>query len=369
MNNIAFYIGDFTRSGGTERTSMAVANGLASIGKYNIYLFVTNSKEEKPFFEIDKKVSIVYLDVKNVKIGFLGLQRRIYNSLKLYNISSLIAVEVFSLFFLILPILFRGKKKVNLITWEHFNFAVDAGHRLRKLARNLAVRFSISIVVLTEKDKEMWCEANRKIKACPIYVIGNPSPFEIIKDDYNINSKKVIAIGRLTDQKGFDLLIAIWKKFVTQYPEFRNEGWHLDIIGSGGDYECLNSFILNNNLQDTIFLKGSTDKIQEYYKHASFLAMTSRYEGLPMTLLEAQSFGLPIIAYDCLTGPSDIISDKSGVLVNMFDDERFVEGLKYLVEHKELRISMSREALKEIEDYSLSNIVEKWCSTLNNLNN
>src|SRR5690606_30927743 len=124
----------------------------------------------------------------------------------------------------------------------------------------------------------------------------------------NKESKSIIAIGRYTFQKGFDKLIEIWNQFVKEYRI--PSGWKLQIIGQGEDQELLERLIKKYELKN-VELVGPTSNIGLYYSEASFLVMTSRFEGLPMTLIEAQSYGLPIISFDCLTGPSEVLNNKN----------------------------------------------------------
>ncbi|KAF2334162.1 glycosyltransferase family 4 protein [Flavobacterium ginsenosidimutans] len=356
-HKIAFYIGDFTRSGGTERACTSIVNSLASQTSNKVYLIVTNSIEEKPFFSINSDVTILYLNSKYSLGKYLTLIYRLNNVIKSNNIEVVVAVEVFSLLF-ILPIILIGKltrKKTKLIVWEHFNFTVDLGKNLRRKFRWLAGRFADAIIVLTKRDVVLW-KSNLKING-KILAINNPSSFAVSKKEYNKESINIVAIGRLTYQKGFDRLIEIWYEFLEKYSNGKN--WKLQIIGSGEDKEMLDNLIVKYNLNN-VEMVSNTSSISDYYENASFLAMTSRFEGLPMTLIEAQSFGLPIIAYDCLTGPSEVITQKSGFLIEDNNKEEFVEKLQFLISNDALRSEMSEVAKEEMKRFSEIEITQQW---------
>lgn len=361
--NIAFYIGDYTRSGGTERSCLMVANGLASDKNNRVYLLVTNTKEETSFFDIDPTIQIIYLNIKNIKWDYYKLIKRLDTELKINKIDKVVAVEVMSLLFIIPLFIFKNfyKTKTKLWVWEHFNFTVSLGKSLRDWCRKLAAKYADYIIVLTERDTELWSQ-NLKIRNS-IIAINNPSPFDVSDKGYNLDSRKIVAIGRLTYQKGFDKLIDIWSQFLHKYPD-KNQ-WILQIIGSGPDELKLKEQAENLNVSSNIEFISNTPNIKDYYENASLLAMTSRFEGLPMTLIEAQSFGLPIISYDCLTGPSEVISRTSGFLVENNNKNQFIENLYTLLDDEHLRLEMSTYAKIEVLDFSLNKIIEKWNGILN----
>lgn len=355
---IAFYLGDFTRSGGTERSCTSVVNGLATQSSNQVYVIVTNTNDEQSFFFIDPKVKILYLNVKYSKGKYLILISHLIKIIRINKIEIIVAVEALSLLF-VLPVIFRNKfkkEKLKLIVWEHFNFTVNLGKKIREKFRWAAGRFADAIVVLTKRDVQLW-QDNLKING-KIIAINNPSPFEVSSKEYNSKSNNIVAIGRLTYQKGFDRLIEIWNLFLQKYPE--NNHWQLQIIGDGNDKEKLESLITNYSINDNVQMVGNTSSISEYYEGASFLAMTSRFEGLPMTLIEAQSFGLPIVAYDCLTGPSEVITQKSGFLIDDNNKEKFVEKLQILVTNGTLRSEMSVAAKEEMKRFSEMEITQQW---------
>ena len=357
MKKIAFYIGDFTRSGGTERACTSIVNSLASQTSNQVYLIVTNSIEEKSFFQIHPNVTILYLNC-NYSLGkYFTLISRLNTVIKKNKVEIVVAVEVFSLLFM-LPIILLSKlarRKTKLIVWEHFNFTVDLGKSARRKFRWLAGRFADAIVVLTKRDVSLWT-SNLKING-KITSINNPSSFAVTEKVYDAKSVNIVAIGRLTYQKGFDRLIEIWHDFLEKYSNNRN--WKLQIIGSGEDKEMLDNLIVKYNL-DNVEMVSNTSSISDYYEKASFLAMTSRFEGLPMTLIEAQSFGLPIIAYDCLTGPSEVITQKSGFLIEDNNKKEFVEKLQVLISNDSLRSEMSKAAREEVKRFSEIEITQQW---------
>ena len=246
--------------------------------------------------------------------------------------------------------------RTKVISWEHFNFYSDLGVKRRKLGRVLAGKYADRIVTLTNEDREAFLE-NLNIKS-KIDYIYNPTPYPNEKKSL-CESKIAVAIGRLTAQKGFDKLLDIWKKI-----EEKNSEWELYIIGSGEDREKLLNQKESLNLKRVIFIEN-TKNIKEYYEKASIYLMTSRFEGLPMTLIEAQSFGLPIISYDIKTGPKDIVNDgEDGYLIENDNQNEFVNKFLELSQNREKIQKFSQKAYENSKRFKLDNIIEKWKEVL-----
>ncbi len=359
--NVCFFLFGLGKLAGTERATLGVVNSLCD--SYNIYIYSNVSREDVHYF-LDERVNLINLNVENVKRDYFKLLNVLLNSLKYHKIDIFVCVESLSFLYLN-PILtffnFGKRNKMKIVVWEHFNFTVNLGLKSRDLARRLALKRSDAVVVLTARDRELWMQ-NPRVSA-KIVNISNPSPFAISVNAYARNSKQIIAIGRYTFQKGFDKLIAIWEDFVKKYNCL---DWDLKIIGEGEDKESLQNQINKSGLKN-IKLVPSTNNIGEYYKTSSFLVMTSRFEGLPMTLIEAQSYGLPIIAYDCLTGPAEVINRDNGFLVKDDDSEAFSVALNTLISDEALRVSFSNESKSNAEKFLPQEIAKKWIGFLNDL--
>ena len=365
MNSVGFFIGDFKRSGGTERSCINVVNGLAEDENIEVFLLCTNKEQEKPFFNVSSKVQIVYLNVQNFKLGLLKLYVNVYKAIKKYKIKNVVAVEVYSLLLLFpaFKIAISFGLPVKFIVWEHFNFTVNLGRKLRDYLRKFAAKQVDAIVVLTKRDAELW-RSNVQVRGV-LTSIPNPSPFLVTSKEYDATAKTIIAIGRLTYQKGFDRLITVWHKFKEGFDKSGN--WRLQIIGGGSDKKMLEEKVNQLDMNGSIEFIENTPLIREFYEKAAFLVMTSRFEGLPMTLIEAQAFGLPILAYDCLTGPAEVVTENSGILVKDGDEEKFVLGLLKLTSDAALRVSMSNHSKQEIARFSIKEVSAAWNQLLEKL--
>ena len=348
MKKICFFSANFSNSGGTERVTAIIANELIKLG-YDITI-ISCIDGKNSFFELDSRIKLdrLYESCNGLKFN-LTAAYKLRRKMKEYDFDYIIDIDTIHSFFSI-PATIGLKTKV--ISWEHFNFYSDLGIRRRKWGRVLASKFADRIITLTDEDKQAFLK-NLNVK-CKIDYIYNPTPYPNEKRN-ECKSKMAISIGRLTPQKGFDKLLDIWQKI-----EEKDKEWILYIVGSGEDKEKLLKQKENLNLERVIFVEN-TKNIKEYYEKSSIYLMTSRFEGLPMTLIEAQSFGLPIISYDIKTGPRDIINDKEdGYLIENNNQEKFVEKFLELSSNQEKIQEFSKNSYKNSERFKLKNIIDKW---------
>lgn len=155
-----------------------------------------------------------------------------------------------------------------------------------------------ALVVLTQHDADNWKEVK---KAC---VIPNFLPFSPEKGSSCLE-KRIISIGRYSEQKGYDRLIEAWIKVNRKHPD-----WHICIYGEGQDRNSLQELIEKHHIENSFSLCPPTKSIQEKYLESSIYVMSSRFEGLPMALLEAMACGVPCISFDCPYGPAEIITPE-----------------------------------------------------------
>jgi glycosyltransferase involved in cell wall biosynthesis len=206
------------------------------------------------------------------------------------------------------------------------------------------------LVVLTKADEKNWQKTNNNIVQ-----IYNPNPLTTFEKS-DCENKKVIAVGRLDAQKGYDYLIETWKIVAQQHSD-----WILDIWGDGELREKLAKQIVKSKLENQVFLRGTTTDIENKYLESSFYVMTSRYEGFPMVLIEAMSCGLPCVSFDCQWGPNEIINNgENGFLVPLGDSEQLAEKINLLITDGKLRKRMSENAKKTAENYEIGKIMEQW---------
>lgn len=350
MKNICFLIGNLNYSGGTERVTSLIANELIKTG-FNVSI-LSFFEGEQPFFKLDNDIRVynIFPSKVSFKKNYFITVLKIRRFIKINKIHSLVLVDSNSYIFT-LPALTGLKTKQ--ICWEHFNFKYNLGKPSRDIARKLAARYCDLVVTLTKKDKISWLD-NTKHKN-QIISIPNPSPFSIKNSPICTNHKTVLAVGRLAHQKGFDLLLLAWKKVSLANPD-----WHLIIVGEGEKRYELENFIVNNQLSSSVTLIGNTNDVSKYYEKADIFCLSSRFEGFGMVLVEALSFGLPIVSFDCESGPSEILEGTRSILVPPEDVDKLAFSLIELINSEARRLSISSDNIKKAQQYQLSNIINEW---------
>lgn len=356
MKKICFLIGNLNSSGGTERVTTLIANALAQKNFQVSILSLVDGKQS--FFELepDIKTYSLYPEKISFKKKFLGAVWRIRRFVTQNQIDILVVVDSISCIFTI-PALFG--LNIKHVCWEHFNFNNNNGVKFRDYGRKLAAKYCDYVVTLTKRDKELWEQGIKNIKA-KIIPIANPSPFGVQENIPSLDYKTILCVGRLTHVKGFDLLITAWAKVAHQVPS-----WKVIIVGSGEDEMLLKQMAKDLGVDDSIIFSGQQKNIDTFYRQASFFCMSSRFEGLPMVLLEAQSYGLPIVAFDCDTGPSEIVNNKTGILVPVEDVISLSKAIKDMATLKEkLYQEMSLSSFLSSKNFNINNIILKWESIL-----
>lgn len=365
---IVYCIAGTYNSGGMERVLANKSNYLVRKG-HEIVIVTTDQCGRPPFFELDKRIRCYDLNVKYEennggtflnKLLHYPFKQRKHKKRLTDLLSELKADVVVSMFCNDASFLWKikdGSKKVLEIHFCRYKRLQYARKGLWKLADQYRSRKDLKtvkkydkFVVLTHEDKKYWGDISG------IVVIPNSLTFPVSKEPSALHNKKVIAVGRYDYQKGFDLLIEVWSMLHRIRPE-----WTLDIIGNGEWANRLQRQIESFGLNRCICLKSSANHIEEEYMQPSLLVMSSRYEGLPMVLLEAQSFGLPIVSFACKCGPRDIITDgEDGFLVPEGELATMADRILTLMDNEVLRKRMGQAAQINCRRFSESVVMEKW---------
>lgn len=363
---IVYCVHSLDNSGGIERIITDKANALSKLG-YEITIITAEQRNRPNYFQLSSAIKLYDLGINySENKGLLSklvvyfFKKRMHKkklSEMLINIRPDITISTMGNEFLFLYKIKDGSKKFLEI---HF----AKGYRMMMFRRNFLWRFvdfyrskqeSIKasryskFIVLTHEDKESWKGLNN-IEVIPNFLSSLPS-------DRNALSKKIcLAVGRLSYQKGFDRLINAWKLIHEKCPD-----WELHIYGSGELRESLCEQIKGLHLEQTISIFPATKQIKESYRNASIFLFTSRFEGLPMVLLEAMSYGLPTVSFACKCGPRDLIKEgANGFLIQEGDIESFAQKTILLMQDDTKRKEMGAIAFKVALEYSKENIISKW---------
>lgn len=250
-----------------------------------------------------------------------------------------------------LPVsVFRG---IRVISWEHFNANVFHNYIVNSISKFLAATFSYKLVVLTDQDEKVY---QKKFFAKNTLIIPYPVAIDVKGYSYNAESKQVLTIGRLANQKGLDYLLDAWKIVNNKYKD-----WKLKIVGDGELKNELLDQCSSLDLNEVVEFVSSSPDVVQHFKNSSIYAMSSRYEGLPLVLIEAKCFGLPIVSFDCETGPRQIIRDNiDGLLVKTEQPSLLAQAIISLIESPYKRQEFNKNALMDAQRFSPEVFFEKW---------
>lgn len=344
---ICFLEGDMSRSGGTERMTAWLANALCNTHQVSILSLRLGGGEV--FFPLNDAVEHRVLPAYAGKSGILKQIRWIHQYIKENHVDYVINVDMGMGFY---GILAAKGTPAKTITWEHGNFYNNWGSRLFPYMRRFAARHSDAVVVLTKRDQENY---NNNISRCrPLYVIPNPA--EARPHTFDPNSRTILSIGHLLENKGYHRAVEMAAKILPDHPD-----WQWVICGEGPERPRLEKMIREAGLEKQMKLPGLIRNLEPMYESAAMLVMTSDMEGLPMVLLEAKAHGLPLVAFDIMTGPSDIIDDGvNGFLVEPFNLEVMISKICRLMDDLEYRKSMSIHSELNMDGFREGTIIKQW---------
>jgi len=253
---------------------------------------------------------------------------------------------------------FAMNVRKQFLTAHHKGYIWEFLGAIRTLQLKKATKGLDRLVVLTKADQEQWEQTHQNIIQIP-----NPNPLVNTQSSTLIN-KRVISVGKLDAQKGYDILVEAWKLVAVKHPD-----WVLTIFGEGPWESMLGNRIKELDLVDQIKLHRNITDVVSQYLNSSIYVMSSRYEGLPMVLIEAMSCGLPIVSFDCEFGPRELIIDgESGLLVPPDNLEQLAEKICILIEDENLRKKMGVKALEGVSKYAKEPIMHKWIEFFDQIN-
>lgn len=342
MKKFLFVIQSLKNMSGTERVAATLAN--LFVKNFDCKVIIVNQeakKEECPYF-LENNVQVVRSTGNFFKFA-IDVQKIIRDECIDY-------VLIHNMGRLSLLMSFLKKYKSSFISLEHVSF-ISRPKIIRLLSRILYRRLD-KIVTLTDVDLEQY---KKFIKINDIKRIYNICCFPIERIPFENRENLVIAVGRLTYQKNFSALISAWALIDKKLPNFR-----LEIYGEGEERINLQRIIEEKNLY-TIKLMGNSMSILDVYKKAICFVMSSRYEGLPMVLIEAQTLGLPIVSFNCPTGPDEIIiQDRNGILVENQNVNELSKSLLGLLSDRNKLKLYSERAIVDAERFQKEKILDDW---------
>jgi glycosyltransferase involved in cell wall biosynthesis len=355
--------------GGTVRVTWNLASHLAAAG-YEVEILSVRREQKKPFFgEPPPGVSIRAFSAAGPAPLRWFLTRR--NSLLMHPADK--SFKGFSLWADIQLVralrrrtgfLITTRPGLNLLATkirapglvvigqENMNLREHSEELQAAMAANYK-RLAV-LTVLTKRDKERYRELLGPGRPRIVRVRNSVRDMGGVRAD--LEAKTVLAAGRFARQKGFDRLIQTWDLLAPRQPE-----WRLRILGEGPWQEKLEAMIEARGLTDSVTLEGPTENLGAEMAQASIFVLSSRWEGLPLVLLEAMSVGMAVVAFNAPTGPADVIRDhRNGLLIRPRTIANLADGLDEMMSDVELRRSCATAAMQTAERFRMDAVGAQW---------
>lgn len=368
MNILFISFGLDPTVGGTERVTRTLMESFESQG---IGCYITFCAGDDKTFPINKKLMV---DYRGSYSAFKDTMFRYFDS---HHIDLIINENVcewnVSRFFRELK---AKRKDIPIIYCLHNTPDLFVPHYSKinaQSVKNLVYRFFTGDTIYMAKHRRMYEIADRYVVLSPSYIqrfcevfklkdegkviaIPNPITMTATEDCTEDKENIFLVVARLSEkQKNISAILRIWKEFSKQ-----DSGYRLQIVGYGPDETMLQNYAKTLDLRNVEFV-GKTSEPQKYYRRAKFFLMTSRYEGFPMTIIEAMQFGCIPIVYNSFSAINDIIdSGKNGMLVSNGDEKQFEQVMRELVA-KENRQNVIRKQLRpSLDKFSRKIILDSW---------
>lgn len=353
-------------AGGAERVLVGIANWLAEQQCIVTIISYMSTDDFYPLHSQVKRVHLTNLGASTNKFTAFKhgvarvylLRHAIIESNPDYVISFIDKTNILTLLSCTLT-------KYKVIISERTNPTYYQISKIWSFLRNITYKKAYALVVQTD-GLTAWAEkiiAKNKIKVIPnaldkerLHMMNNAA---VIKTDQNWDNR-IIAIGRFSGEKGHDLLVQACAMVL---PKYKN--WGLELIGDGILKQKLIKQISDAGIESQVYLHGQLKNPFGVLKGADIFVLPSRVEGFPNTLMEAMSLALPVISFDCPSGPSELIENNiSGILVPANDVQAMADAIEKLINTPQLRQVISKNAVSVMRKYNEENIMGQWMSLL-----
>lgn len=349
-------------TGGVSRVLSIKLNYLIKEYGYKIHVITTNNKSDTFFYEFNSNIVFHKIDLQNFGFWHLLKYKRILQGL-VNEVNPDIIINCDNGFKgALLPYIINTK--APLIYEKHGSKKISTA-TIKENIKNKVADFIVDrsmlkyqvFIVLSEEDK-------KDFKTTNVRFIPNPLWLKPLPEQSTLQYKVALAIGRQSIEKQFDKLLEIWKLVVQDYPD-----WTLKIYGESANGNTLKILADELKISTQVELYPPTKNVADVYSKASMLLNTSSSEAFGLTILEAMSCGLPVIAFDSASGPKMLIdSGNNGFLVKSFDIDAYANKIKLLINNEALKSTLGKNAKKSVSKYNIDGIMKQWHELLQSSN-
>ena len=334
--------------GGAERVIVLLADYFASKG-HEITLITFNDPEEFKFSKKVKRVRLHHGKISNHTIRSIWNLTRYYQK-KINRPNVLIPFMTHGNFIGILVGRLWGIKVLSSEHNNHLKKTDLIGH----ITKKYLYRYSNGLTVLTSFDVDYY-----KKNGAKVFIMPNPCSFDILEHRSGNREKVIVAVGNLDrfHHKGFDNLIPLIVPVLKENPE-----WKLKIVGAGENgLQKLTELVNEHQIERQVEFTGFRRDVARIMRESEIFVLSSRFEGLPMVMLEAMSQGLVCVSYNCKTGPSDIIENEvNGLLVEDQNQKALADALRRVINDTDLRNKLGESSLKSLDQFNINSIYNKY---------
>lgn len=242
------------------------------------------------------------------------------------------------------------------------SFMIDLYFSKWKFVAQSTHKNTYGIVAITNKINDLVYD---KYGFTNLSVISNPILFDDIKrqsqETIDLNFEFIVCAGRMNDDiKQFDKLIVAYSNSILPQKNIK-----LLLLGDGSNKKRFQELAKSLKMEDNILFKGHVKNPYSYFRKANFLVLCSKYEGLPMVILESLASGTPVIAFDCTSGPSEIVIDRNnGLLIENQNFDKLIEGMNEMISNEVLYNYCKNNSIESIKKFSVENIGNQWLEYL-----
>lgn len=360
-----------TTVGGADRVITEKANYLAENG-HEVAIVTTSQNGREPSFPLSPRVRLINIDIdfdRQYRYNIIMRACIYFVYMRRYKraLTRLLRIEKPDIVMTTL-----GRDMEFLTSIDDGSVKIGESHVAKEYSRNFhlleqrggiyklvahhyrrkqekAVSKLAALVLLTEHDADSWKGIT------DTYVIPNSLPF-YPELSSGCDNKSVLCVGRLNEQKGYEYMVEAWEMVCKRHPD-----WTVNVYGEGEEECRLREMIARKGLEKSFLIHKPTKNIMEKYLESSIYAMSSRFEGFGMVLIEAMACGVPCVSFDCPYGPADIISDgEDGFLVGYKNSKALADKICFLIENEDTRKQMGRKAKDNIRRYSRERVMKMW---------
>ena len=352
MKKICLIDYDMSVRGGVEQVTAALSAALAD--HYEVHL-LSLCMAGQPAYELDPRVKFRVLLEQEGRLRTMLTQLR--PLLRDYFKSNGIEVAIIQGNYpglLTAPARFFGKTK--LIFCDHGALMNQWHQKDIVFIRWITSALCHKVVTLTNQSREDYIRKFHlpQKKVCCIH---NWIDLDIPRSEaYDIQSKRIVSAGRFGKEKGFDMLVKAFAPVAKKHPD-----WQLDLFGDGEMMPVVKELVSELGLEKQVNLLGMRSDLAQRYRDYAMYVLPSYREGMPLVLLEAKANRLPIVSFDIMTGPREIVRHGvDGILVKPYDLDEMARAMCSLIEEESLRQAMSVRSQEDLDKFSKAAIVRQW---------